>query len=227
MNKQTKVLTPQEQTAWERRHTTITLFILAFASWQMLNTHAKPLCSRMLIWDCFSGSSGKQGFTDPLWQLGSLFGGGSQSSRWLGGCWNRVRAYAEGEAGEGICEAALCGDMDGSNWKSQCSTRVLFGFNIFCFVLLLFFIKRKYSLAFNSCALFVNCCKVWRMAGAEMCQEQGPAWRKDFCFHQVLPPLTVSQWGLRVRVIQEQKLAALLGCIVFFGNICQELQKGS
>uniref|UniRef100_A0A803YGC3 Uncharacterized protein n=1 Tax=Meleagris gallopavo TaxID=9103 RepID=A0A803YGC3_MELGA len=71
--------------------------------------------------------------------------------------------------------------MDGSNWKSQCRNRVLFRFNIFCFVLLLFFlIKRRYSLAFDSCALFIYCCKVWRMAEAEMCQEQAPVWRKDY-----------------------------------------------
>lgn len=70
--KKQTVLTPQEQIAWERRQTTITLLILAFASWQMLDTYAKPLCNRVPIWDQISGSSEKYNSTDPLWQLGSL-----------------------------------------------------------------------------------------------------------------------------------------------------------
>lgn len=34
---------------------------------------------------------------------------------WLGSCWNRDRGYAEGEAREGIHEAALCVVM----WMAQ------------------------------------------------------------------------------------------------------------
>lgn len=159
----------------------------------------------------------------PLMAAGLPLLGGFQHSTWLGGCWNHVRGCVDRETGEGMHEAALCVvKWMAQTGKTSAEPEYYLGLIFFRFVLL-FFIKRRYSLAFDSCALFVYCCKVWRMAEAELCQEQAPMWRKDYfvftrCF---------LHWQSLSRDYQYQSSRSKNSCIAWMYCVLWQLQKGS
>lgn len=130
----------------------------------------------------------------PLMAAGLPLLGGSQRSTWLGGCWNHVRGCVDRETGEGMHEAALCVvKWMAQTGKTSAEPEYYLGLIFFSFCVVVFHKKKILPCIWFLCSVCLLLQSVEDGWGRIVPRTGSYVEKRLFCFHQVLPALTVCQ----------------------------------